>query len=272
MSWIHNNLFLPLLEPERHKGLGGRLRSLQSFEASSPARQRAMQSESVRRLLEHAYRTTPYYRTLFDEQGIHPSDWKEFEPIPVPILSRDLVRAHEDDLRSRRYAADELRAAATGGTTSTPVRLWRDVEALRKKTALQYHLNRGAGFDQGDSILMIWGADRDLELNPSWKWKLYENWLMRRIPAASTDTGLPSRALPTLSAPPAPIGIARPSSSSPPKSLHKPSGRALRTPSAARLPNSTAAATLAWSPASASIIPDCTSILPAAWWSLLMRA
>ena len=187
MAWIHNNIFLPLLEPERHKGLGERLRSLARFEAASEEKQRAMQADSVRKLLEHAYRTTPYYRTLFDQQGIHPSEWKEGEPIPVPALTRDLLRTYEDDLRSRRFSADALRAAATGGTTSTPVRLWRDVEALRKKTALQFHLNRWAGFDQGDSILMIWGADRDLELNPSWKWKLYENFLMRRIPAAAGE-------------------------------------------------------------------------------------
>ena len=187
MAWIHNNLFLPLLEPERHKGLGGRLRSLRRFEAASADQQKAWQAESVHRLLDHAYRTTPYYRTLFDQQDVHPSDWKQGVPVPVPVLTRDLVRSHEDDLRSRRYGADELRAAATGGTTSTPVRLWRDIEALRKKTALQYQLNRWSGFDQGDSILMIWGADRDLELNPSWKWRLYENWLMRRIPAAAGE-------------------------------------------------------------------------------------
>jgi phenylacetate-CoA ligase len=187
MAWIHNNLFLPLLEPERHKGLGQRLRALERFEASSPKHQREAQAESVRRLLDHAYRTTPYYRALFDQQDAHPSDWKEGSPIPVPVLTRDLIRSHEDDLRSRRYSADELRAAATGGTTSTPVRLWRDVEALRQKTALQYHLNRLTNFDQGDSVLMIWGAERDLELNPSWRWRLYENRILRRIPAAAGE-------------------------------------------------------------------------------------
>ena len=187
MAWIHNHLLLPLLEPERHRGLGKRLRALERFESSSPKEQRELQSQRVRKLLEHAYRTTPYYRALFDQQGTHPSGWQEGTPIPVPVLTRDLLRTYEDELRSRLYSADELRPAATGGTTSPPVRLWRDIEALRQKTALQYHLNRSTGFDQGDSVLMIWGAENDLELNPSWRWRLYENWMMRRIPAPAGE-------------------------------------------------------------------------------------
>src|SRR5258705_2949337 len=40
-------------------------------------------------------------------------------------------------------------------------------------------------YDQGDSILMIWGAERDLELNPSWRWRLYEEGVMGRYAAAA---------------------------------------------------------------------------------------
>jgi phenylacetate-CoA ligase len=185
MAWVHNNVILPLLESERHQGLGRRLRELDRFERASHADQRAMQAASLKRLIEHAYDATPYYRRLFDEAGFHPSEWKPGERLPLPVLTRDLLRTHEEDLRSRRHSVDELHAAATGGTTSTPVRLWRDTEALRKKTALQCHLNRMVGYDQGDSILMIWGAERDLELNPSWRWRLYEEGVMRRYAAAA---------------------------------------------------------------------------------------
>lgn len=185
MAWIHNNVILPLLEPQRHSNLGARLRGLKRFELASEARQREMQSDAIGELLKHAYDTTPYYRRLFDEAGFHPSRWRQGESIPVPLLTRDILRANEQDLCSRRHPKEELHVAATGGTTSTPARLWRDTEALRRKTALQFHLNRLAGFDQGDSILMIWGAERDLELNPGWRWKLYEEVVMRRCACAA---------------------------------------------------------------------------------------
>jgi phenylacetate-CoA ligase len=185
MSWIHNNFILPIFEPERHRGLGGRLRNLKRFEALPAQHQRAIQAENVAKLLNHAYSTVPYYRRISDQAGFYPSSWKQGEPIPLPLLDKEIIRTHDDQLISRRYSANDLRSAKTGGTTSTPVLFWRDVNALREKTALQFHLNRWSGFDQGDSILMVWGAERDLELNPSWRWKLYEQGLMRRIPAAA---------------------------------------------------------------------------------------
>jgi phenylacetate-CoA ligase len=185
VSWIHNNIVLPLLEPERHRGLGRRLRAFEQFDAASRSAQVEIQAKSVRRLLEHAYRTTPHYRRIFDDVGFRATDWSAGDSIPLPILSREELRSRNDELRSRQFPMDQLRAGRTGGTTSTPVQLWRDVEGLRNKTALQYHLNRMAGFDQGDSVLMIWGAERDLAMNPSWRWKLYEQTLMHRYPAAA---------------------------------------------------------------------------------------
>lgn len=180
MSWIHNAVILPFFEPERHRGLSERLRKLERFERLPREKQLGIQEDGVRRMLLHAYQTTPYYRRLFDDAGFRLRGWKSGQPIPVPALTRDLLRLNPDNLRSRAIPMEMLRGATTGGTTSAPVQIWRDVEALRNKTALQFHLNRKSGFDQGTRVLNIWGAERDLALKPSWKWKLYEQGLLRR--------------------------------------------------------------------------------------------
>jgi phenylacetate-CoA ligase len=180
MPWIHNAVILPLLEPERHRGLLRRMRQFELYDALPQEEQLAIQERKVRAILEHAYATTPYYRRLFDEAGFSASRWRTGERMAFPTLTRDLVRANGDDLRSRAFSDAMLRRATTGGTTSVPVRIWRDIEALREKTAMQFHLNRGSGFDQGMPVLNIWGAERDLVLTPGWRWKLYEQVLMRR--------------------------------------------------------------------------------------------
>ena len=105
--------------------------------------------------------------------------------MPLPVLTRDLVRVNGEGLRSRAVPDEMIRSATTGGTTSAPVRIWRDIEGLRKRTAVQFHLNRRSGFDQGVSVLNIWGAERDLTLRPSWKWKLYKQGLLRRLNAGA---------------------------------------------------------------------------------------
>ena len=135
MSWIHNHIFLPAFEPERHIGLAGRIEGFEQFDAAPWDRQMLAQTDRVRRLLDHAYNTTPYYRRIFDEVGFRSSDWAPGDSLPIPMLSRDRLRSFGDELRSRRYRVDELQSATTGGTTSTPVQLWRDHEGLRMKTA-----------------------------------------------------------------------------------------------------------------------------------------
>lgn len=180
MSWLHTRLVLPFAEPERYKGLFGRLRSLSSFEALSPDQQRDEQQKRLMALMQRAYRSSPYYRHAFEEVGLRPEDWSPGLPLPLPLLSKTTLREHGEELLSRDYSIDTLQASQTGGTTGPPVRIWRDLDSLRDKVAMQIHLEKRIGYAPGDSVLMIWGADRDLELNPSWKWKIYQQTLMRQ--------------------------------------------------------------------------------------------
>lgn len=185
MSWIHTRLILPLAEPERHAGLGRRMKAIRTFERLSEKEQRAEQEQRLRRLLCHAYRTVPFHRKRFDDAGFDPLRARIDQPLPLPVLTRDDLRLRSKDLLSSRYSTDDLLSSVTGGTTSTPARFYRDLEGLRDKTALNLHLNTWAGYNAGDSVLMLWGAHRDLELHPSWRWRLYEEKLMRRIAAPS---------------------------------------------------------------------------------------
>ncbi len=183
MSWLQNNVILPFIEPDRHKGLGGRLRKLEAFESLPSHEQRAEQARRVQAILQHAYETVPYYRNAFDSAGTTPADWRMGDPLPVPCTSRETIREFGDAMLSNKFPRESLHTAMTGGTTSTPVLLYRDTNGLRDKIALQYHLNRWMGYDQGDKVMMVWGAERDLEMNPSWRWKFYEQYLKGQIPA-----------------------------------------------------------------------------------------
>lgn len=185
MPWIHRACILPFCEPERHRGLARRLRELDRFDRMPPQRQIEIHGGRLKRILRHAYQTSSYYRALFDDAGFRVEKWEYSEPIPVPVLTRDILRHDAEHIRSRAFSLDDLRSATTGGTTGPPVRIWRDLNGLRDKTALQIHLNRHIGFDEGEKMLNIWGAERDLAMNPSWKWKLYEQKLMRRVNAGA---------------------------------------------------------------------------------------
>jgi phenylacetate-CoA ligase len=185
MSWIHTNLILPLAEPERHAGLGARLRAIRRFEKMPESAQREEQQQRLRKILQHAYDTVPHYRKLFDDAGFNPSTARTDVPLSFPALTREHLRGESKDLLSTAYAPGDLRHSVTGGTTSTPAKFQRDLEGLRDKTALNLQLNAWAGYNAGDSVMMLWGAHRDLVLQPGWRWKLYEEKILRRIPAPS---------------------------------------------------------------------------------------
>ncbi|MEO6966002.1 MAG: hypothetical protein ABI076_08920 [Acidobacteriaceae bacterium] len=185
MSRFHTHLLLPLAEPERHAGLPSRMRTIRRYERLKATAQRADQQLRLQRILQHAYDTVPYYRQQFDNAGFNPSDARVDRPLPLPVLQRDDLRNAGDTLLSSLYSLEDLRQAGSSGTTSTPITFYRDIEALRNKTALQLQLNSWSGYKEGDSVLQLWGAHRDLALEPSWRWRLYEETLLRRIPAPS---------------------------------------------------------------------------------------
>ncbi len=185
MSWIHTHVILPLAEPERHTGLAARLRTIRRFERLPEPAQREEQQQRLRRILEHAYNTVPFYRQRFDEAGFRPANARTDRPLQLPVLQRDDLRVADDALLSTAFRREDLRRSASSGTTSTPIQFHRDVEGLRNKNALQLQLNSWAGYRVGDSVLMLWGAHRDMALQPSWRWRMYEETLMRRISAPS---------------------------------------------------------------------------------------
>lgn len=185
MGIFHTHFVLPLAEPDRHFGLAGRLRKIRKFERMSSPQQRAAQHLRLQKLLQHAYSTVPYYRKQFDDAGVHPTQIRPGKPIPIAVTTRDTMREHSQSMISTAYRLEDLAIVSSSGTTSTPITFRRDANGLRDKVALNLHLNAWAGYNPGDSVMMLRGAHRESMEEPSWKWRLYEQVLMRRITAPS---------------------------------------------------------------------------------------
>lgn len=185
MSWrnpIYERLVLPLAEPDSYRGLTGRLRVWKERESLPSRRLQEMQWQKVQQLLQHAWQTSPFYRRRMEEAGVHPGQLQNLADLRrIPELTREDIRQHADDMVARNLRKKDLLPSATGGTTDTPVRFWRDRAALREKAAVQWRWNARAGFRPGDRTFYLWGATVDYAENPSWRWRLYDQHLMRRV-------------------------------------------------------------------------------------------
>ena len=182
VNWLYLNAILPLALPASYRGMALELRRLEELEQKSLAENRERQWESLQRLLQHAYETTPFYRQRFDAAGVTPrSVSSPSELRKIPPLTREDLRLHQEELWSRKYQRESMPTAATGGTTDTPVPLLRSPESLFAKTAMQLRFNTWAGMWPGDKVLYLWGAAMDFPKNPSWKWRAHDRYLLRRV-------------------------------------------------------------------------------------------
>lgn len=77
----------------------------------------------LRRVVEHAYRTVPYYRALFGRAGITPADIRDgadLQKIPI-TTKRDLKEADPGHYLSTTFRASKLGTFKTTGSTGIPL-------------------------------------------------------------------------------------------------------------------------------------------------------
>jgi phenylacetate-CoA ligase len=179
-AYLH--VVLPFFEPKSFRGAAARFRKYEQLEKLSLEENRTRQWESLKGLLQYSYENTAFYKRRFDEAGIQPGSIhspEDFQKLP-PLTRNDIAR-HLDEMQSREFKREVLHQAATGGTTDTPVPILRDPTSVNEKAAVQLRFNAWAGFLPGDKVFYLWGAQQDYSPNPSWRWRLYDRHLMRRV-------------------------------------------------------------------------------------------
>ena len=103
------------------------LRALTARSPSSREKLLAARDRALQRLIRHAYRNVPYYRHLFDRNGLDPRSIRRAEDLrAVPITNKeDLRRAGPGDTVARGLDPQSLPKVRTGGATAEPFTIRR---------------------------------------------------------------------------------------------------------------------------------------------------
>jgi phenylacetate-CoA ligase len=153
-------------------------RALRSYRAifsgqwSDRQRTRRTQAQKLRRLLEHAYKTVPYYRKLFDEAGIVPAQCNSLDDLRrIPVTSKATLRQSEPrDLISTDYRPRDLEPDCSSGSTGTPFTVHLDKDYVLNRNLRFLRGLRAVGYRPGDKLLLI--TDRHGSKGKSWmRWK-----------------------------------------------------------------------------------------------------
>jgi phenylacetate-CoA ligase len=101
----------------------------------SPEEIKRIQDIKLRKLVKHAYEKVPYYRQLFDTNGLKPGDVQTIGDLKkLPLLSKETVKNLPlEQIVAKGVDVDKCRTAKTSGTTSMPLQVyftWRDARMI----------------------------------------------------------------------------------------------------------------------------------------------
>lgn len=141
----------------------------------------AYQGANLRRLLQHAARSVPFYSSMFERLDLNPQTLE----LPgsmhlLPHLSRQDVIAAGDALIARGWRRGRV-SGSTSGTTGTPLTIVQDLRAINRENAFIARQLAWAGFRPGDKRAWLRGdmvVPSDSTDVPYWRLNRVESMLM----------------------------------------------------------------------------------------------
>lgn len=117
-SWLARNTMAPVMDFLRGTRTMKCLKKLEQSQWWPRDKILELQNQRLRELAKHAYDNVPYYRRIFEERGLKPSDITSSQAlVKLPILNKQLVRKKFDHLRAPGFPAKDIVSASTGGST-----------------------------------------------------------------------------------------------------------------------------------------------------------
>jgi phenylacetate-CoA ligase len=133
-------------------------RQLLRTQFDSPGSIRQVQWKKIDRLLDHAYRTTRFWKTRLDEAGLSPRQIRSFDDfLQVPLLTKSDLRIRRRDMVSSRYDAAGLLRRRTSGSTGVPVEVLLDEATNQFNRACTLRSDEWSGWKLGERMAAIWG-------------------------------------------------------------------------------------------------------------------
>jgi phenylacetate-CoA ligase len=119
--------------------------------------------DKLRSIVLHAYKTSPYYRELWDSMGFDPKDFKQVEDLKqLPFLTKEIIQNQKQRMISTLYT-NNVGMSYTGGSSGNPTSFYRNSECTSARFGRQIGILDVCGYTQGDRCGLIWGAHADLD-------------------------------------------------------------------------------------------------------------
>ncbi len=108
-----------------------------------------------KKIIQHAYSNSAFYRSFYDVSGFHPSDLKNIDDWKnVPILEKEHIRNNYKDIIAVNLPHTRLQKSTTGGSTGEPLLVYRDKDFPEE--ILKWRMLKHWDISPGVNMGMIW--------------------------------------------------------------------------------------------------------------------
>ncbi len=156
-SFVARHVLAPALDLMRGTGTMRCLSELEKTQWWPYDKVRELQNQRLRQMLEYAFDNVPYYRRIFEERSLKPSNIESSDDlVKLPLLNKRIIRSNFNDLKAHGFPQNEIVPTSTGGSTGQPLKFLSS-----KKDQLHWGLARGerargwAGYDIGDKLVLF---------------------------------------------------------------------------------------------------------------------
>ena len=166
---IARNIIAPLWAYKERNPYLQHLKYLEKSQYFPIERIRENQWFRLKKILQHAFDNTSFYKNKFKSLGLTPDDVKTWEDYKhIPFLTKDEIRKNRSEMVAANIPQGRLIHKKTSGSTGVSLEFFVDEDSLQWKRACTVRTDRWAGWDLGERVAAIWG-------NP----EHYKNWRMK---------------------------------------------------------------------------------------------
>ncbi len=125
-------------------------------------------------LINHSYNNTVYYKNLFDQNNIKPSDIKSIKDLnKIPPLTKNIIKENFKDLIPSNIKKYPYKNGQTGGSTAEPLKYFQDLNSWSFCNANNLYNWERLGYKIGDKFLALGSSSIIPDAKPSLKHQIY---------------------------------------------------------------------------------------------------